>query len=271
MITSTKANPLTVLEMFRPYAVQNLKRLGNKYDGGYIVHYPSLKDAECLVNYGVGYNVKFEKDFFKETGKPTLAFDPTLKDIKPILAKIVKGEFIPFFRHLKNFLKWPFQEIDLNKYKIKFIEEGISDKDLKQYKTFHYHFNKYALSGKKIIFKLDVEGAEYSVFSDKSIYPILANAIQIYIEFHDLSLNLEKIADIISNLKETHSLIHIHANNHTTTFDYNGKKVPDAIEVTFLQNSYLPVKNPSTASYPIAGLDQPCDRLKSDVTLDFFY
>lgn len=271
MIPFIKINPITVLELFRPYAVRDLKRLGNKYDGGYIVHYPSLKDADYLINYGVGYNVKFEKDFFKETAKPTLAFDPTLKDIKPIIANLFRGEFVPFLRHLKKFCLWPFQERNLNKYKIQFIKEGISNKDSKQYKTFRYHFDKYNLSGKKIIFKLDVEGAEYPVFNDKSIYPYLANAIQIYIEFHDLSQNLEKIADIISNLKETHSLVHIHANNHARIFEYNGKKVPDAIEVTFLQNTYLPVKNPSTTSYPIAGLDQPCDRLKEDIALNFFY
>lgn len=271
MITSTKTNPSIVLETFRPVSVQNLKRLGNKYDGGYIIHYPSLKDAACLVNYGVGYNVKFEKDFFKETAKPTLAFDPTLKDIKPILAKLMKGEWVPFLRHLKNFCYWPFQERNLNKYKIQFIEEGISDKDSKQYKTFRYHFDKYNLSGKKIIFKLDVEGAEYPVFADKSIYQYLSNAVQIYIEFHDLNLNIEKIADIISNLRDTHSLIHIHANNHAGTFNYNGKNVPDAIEVSFLHNSYIPVKTLSTATYPIVGLDQPCDRLKKDIVLDFFY
>ncbi len=52
--------------------------MGHQFDGGYVVHYPSLKDADLLLNYGVGYKVDFEEEFFKETGKPTLAFDPTL-------------------------------------------------------------------------------------------------------------------------------------------------------------------------------------------------
>lgn len=271
MITSTKTNPSIALEMFHPYYVKDLKRLGNKYDGGYIVHYPSLKDVEYLINYGVGYNVEFEKSFFKETSQPTLAFDPTLKDIKPILAKLFKGKLIPFLRHLKNFCKWPLQERILNKYKIEFIEEGISDKDSNYYKTFRYHFNKYKLSGKKIIFKLDVEGAEYPVFSDGSIYSYLSDAVQIYIELHDLTHNLENVANIISNLKKTHSLIHIHANNHDDVFEYKGKYIPNTIEVSFLHNSYIPSKNLSTASYPIPGLDQSCDRLKKDIVLDFFY
>ena len=71
------------LKVFHPIKVNGLQRLGNKYDGGYIVHSPSLKDADYLINYGIGHNVEFEKAFFAATGLPTLAFDPTLSDFSP--------------------------------------------------------------------------------------------------------------------------------------------------------------------------------------------
>lgn len=271
MIPLEKIDQAQCLKVFRPYSIQGLRRLGNKYDGGYIVHYPSLKDADCLLNYGVGYDVQFEKDFFKETSKPTFAFDPTLGDIKPIISKLFKRQIKPFLRHLKDFLYWPIEEKKLHKYKIRFVKEGILDKDLDQYKTLRYHFNKYNLSNKKFIFKLDVEGAEYPVFSDESIYGYLSNAIQIYIEFHYLSDNLERVSKIISKLKKTHSLIHIHANNRADYFEYAGKNVPNAIEVSFVNNDYLPTKIYANTSYPIAHLDNPCDRLKEDIILDFFY
>ncbi|WP_462266370.1 FkbM family methyltransferase [Mucilaginibacter sp.] len=268
MSTNTTIN---ALEVFRPYHIDNLKRLGNDYDGGYIVHYPSLLDAECLVNYGVGYNVAFEKDFWKETGKPTYAFDPTLSDLGAVFSKLFKGNFVPFMRHAKNYLVWMFKKTQLKKSGINFIAEGISDTDTEQYKTFDYHFKKYNLHNKKFIFKIDVEGAEYPVFGQESIYPLLGNAVQVLLEFHYADQKFNELLAIMNKMEETHTLIHLHANNHGDMFDVQGKKVPAAFEATFIHNSYLPVKTYSTASYPIEGLDQPCDRLQKDVPLDFFY
>ena len=171
------------LKIFHPYYVDGLKRLGNKYDGGYVVHYPSLKDADYLLNYGVGYNVAFEKDFFEETGRPTLAFDPTLKSISLVFGRLKSG-LIPFLRHAKNYFAWIIKERSLKNYKINFIEEGISDTDSPQYKSLAYHFKKYNLYDKKVILKIDVEGSEYAIFNDKSVYKLLSNAIQILLEIH---------------------------------------------------------------------------------------
>ena len=260
------------LSVFQPVSVDGLKRLGNKYDGGYVVHLPSLHDADYLLNYGVGYNVAFEKDFFKETGLPTLAFDPTLKSyITGIPGRLKEGGLIPFLRHAKNYLKWFFQERGLKNYKINFIEEGIAAVDAPEYKTLAYHFQKYELFDKKIILKIDVEGSEYAIFNDMSVYQLLPNAIQILLEVHLIEKNIENLIAIMQRIEKTHSLIHIHSNNHAGTFKYNGKNVPEAMEVTFLLNEYIPEQKPSDKAYPVKGLDQPCDRRKEDILLDFFY
>jgi len=258
------------LKIFRPVQVNGLKRLGNRFDGGYIVHGPSLADVEVLINYGVGYNVKFEKDFFKETGAPTLAFDPTLKSIRPIADKLKNGQFIPFLRHLKNYITWKFQESSLPAFHIKYVEEGLSGNDRGEYKTLLYHYNHYGLHEKKSILKIDIEGAEYEVFNDKSVYPLLSNTLQVIIEFHDLAQHMEELITIMTELSKTHALIHIHANNHANTFSFYETAIPGAIEVTFLSNKYLPNKVPSLSSYPIPGLDSPCHKLKADIPLNFF-
>ncbi|RYX93803.1 hypothetical protein EON78_06155 [bacterium] len=263
-------NPDQPLKIFHPIQVKGLQRLGHKYDGGYIVHFPSLKDADYLLNYGVGYNVDFEKDFFKKTGIPTLAFDPTLKDISVVVGKLLKGQIIPFLRHLKNYTCWPSKERKLKDYKINFIEEGIAATDTELYKSVAYHLKKHGLTDKKIILKIDVEGAEYPVFNDPAIYDLLPNCIQIIMEIHELEKNMPDLITIMNKISKTHSLIHIHANNHAGTFEYDGKNVPDAIEVTFLLNDYIPEKKYATQAYPLPGLDQPCDRKKEDIALDFF-
>lgn len=259
------------LRIFHPIEVTGLRRMGNVFDGGYIVHLRSIDDADCLVNYGVGYNTEFEKDFYRITGKRTLAFDPTLKEINPIIQKLKAGQIIPFLRHLKNRVTWGWREKQLRRYRIKIFEEGIASANSAKYKSLAYHYNKFGLYDKKIILKIDVEGAEYDVFSDQVVYKLLENCVQLIVEFHEISKNLEKLISIMEHISQTHSLIHIHHNNHTGTFIYEGKNVPDAIEVTFLSNDYIPEKKYSTVTYPIAGLDSPCHKHKRDIALDFFY
>src|ERR1700761_4194290 len=97
--TLAKHKPITMpsesfLKKFRPYHVDGLKRMGHQFDGGYIVHYPSLKDADLLLNYGVGYKVDFEKEFYKETEKPTLAFDPTLYDLSAFVGYLKRRHIV---------------------------------------------------------------------------------------------------------------------------------------------------------------------------------
>lgn len=260
----------TALKIFRPFKIDGLKRMGSVFDGGYIIHYPSLKDADYLLNYGVGYNVTFEQEFFKATGVPTLAFDPTLSHASAVFADLKKGGIIPFLRHIKKIIFWAFTKRTLKDSKIELIKEGIADTNTKDFKTLAYHFEKYGLANKKIILKMDVEGWEYPIFNSPATYPVLGNTIQVILEFHNVNRHIGNIEEILGKLSATHSLIHIHANNHAGTFDYAGKTVPNTLEMTFLLNSYFSRKEYVSHPYPVEGLDQPCDRLKQDIVIDFF-
>ena len=188
------------LKIFNPYKINNLKRLGNNYDGGYIIHEPSLKNLDLLVTYGVGYNVEFEKAFNTYTNAPVLAFDPTMKDINVFKNKILKGRLLDAVKQLRWLFKWLRQEKNLAKYQINFIQEGISDKDIPSYKTFKTHIEEYQLANKKLLLKIDVDGAEFLVFKNIEIYNQLDNVIQLIIEFHDLDLKIKEVHDIIKKL-----------------------------------------------------------------------
>jgi len=259
------------LKIFRPVKVNELKRLGNKYDGGYVVDRASLHDADYLVNYGVGYNTAFEEDFFQETGLPTLAFDPTMIGWKPIIEKFKTFHLNTILRQLKNSVFWSFKAKKLKDFKIKFIETGLSEKDSKDYKTLAFHYKNYDLFDKKIILKIDIEGAEYSIFNDPITYDLIPNAIQILLEVHYVEQNIENLMEIISRISTTHTVIHIHANNHSGTFRYNNKDVPRTMEITFILNEYVKQGDYVDWEYPILGLDSPCYRLAEDIKLDFFY
>lgn len=117
------------LNKFRPFYTKGLIRMGHKFDGGYIIHDHSLKDAEYLISYGVGYKVDFEEEFYNVTGKPTLAFDPTLYNVSDFIGYIKKREYMHFLRQMKNLILWFNKKKKLSKAKIDFVEEGISATD----------------------------------------------------------------------------------------------------------------------------------------------
>ena len=257
------------LKAFNPYKVEGLKRIGNGNDGGYVVHFPSLQQTDCLVNYGVGYDVSFEKQYNKITGNPVYAFDPTMKKKAFFIEKIKTGKYVETLKQSVNLLFWTLQEKELKKYNIHFIEEGLAAENTQHFKTFGYHLSKYHLSEKKVFLKIDIEGVEFEIFNNK-LYHDLKNVIQFVMEFHYAGKNLEKIAEIMDRLSTTHSLIHIHGNNIGPTFPYNGQQIPEVFEVTFLHNSFLPEKTFSALDYPVKGLDFPCNKKREDLKLDFF-
>lgn len=258
------------LKIFNPYKTDGLKRIGSTNDGGYVVHFPSLQHTDCLINYGVGYDISFEKEYNKVTGNPVYAFDPTMKKTAFFVEKIRSGKYVETLKQSLSLLLWTLQEKDLKKYNIHFVEEGLAAENTALFKTFDYHLSKYNLAEKKVFLKIDIEGAEFEIFSKKDVYNKLKNVVQLVIEFHYAGKNIETIADIINRLSDTHSLIHIHGNNIGPSFAYNGKQVPEVFEVTFLHNSFLPEKTLSNLNYPVNGLDFPCNKKKEDIQLDFF-
>ena len=258
------------LKAFNPYKVEGLRRIGNGNDGGYVVHFPSLQQTDCLINYGVGYDVSFEIEYNKITGKPVYAFDPTMKKAVFFVERIKNGEYKETIKKVLQLLLWLSQEKDLEKHKIFFTEEGLAAENTGAFKTFGYHLSKYNLSEKKVFLKIDIEGAEFEVFGKSDFYNNLGNVIQLVIEFHYAGKNLESIAEIINKLSDTHSLIHIHGNNCGPTFTYNGKQIPEVFEATFLHNSFLPDKTLSQSDYPVKGLDFPSTKKREEIQLDFF-
>lgn len=258
------------LKVFHPYKVDGLKRIGNTNDGGYVIHYPSLASVDCLINYGVGYNMEFEKEFNKITNKPVYAFDPTMKKMKFFVEKIRNGEYVNTLKQFVKLLLWLPEEKNLKKHNINFIEEGLAANNTEAFKTFEYHLNKYNLQDKKVFLKIDIEGAEYEVMGKNSFYDHLDNVVQLTMELHYVGKNIERISEIISKLAKTHSLVHIHGNNNGPTFTFEEKQIPEVIEVAFLHNSFFPNKDLSELDYPVEGLDYPCNRHRKDIKLDFF-
>jgi hypothetical protein len=98
-------------------------------------------------------------------------------------------------------------------------------------------------SGKDILLKLDIEGAEYESLIATEV-ETLARFKTIVIEFHSteqISTNLgAKLMGIaLEKLKANHTLVHLHGNNFAGTWDFPRLSLPTSLELTFLRSDSI--------------------------------
>jgi hypothetical protein len=197
---------LRLLKVKRPLT-KKLIRLGNKFDGGYVIC-DDLKDIQSAVSIGIGWDVSFDYEL-AELGIKVYQFDHTVQT-PPV--------------HHDNFvfskLAWAETknetEIGLEK-----IQSG------------------FGIKGDSVL-KFDVEGAEWANLSSVST-DVLKQYRIIVCEFHSMHRAKDKdhyltIIDTISKLLMNHTLIHMHANNYSSVNNVEGISMPDVIELSFLRN-----------------------------------
>ncbi|MBR1579097.1 MAG: FkbM family methyltransferase [Selenomonadaceae bacterium] len=122
---------------------------------------------------------------------------------------------------------------------------------------------------RNMILKMDIEGAEYSVF--QTIDDDTLNRFkQIVLEFHDLTnpATENNVAFMTDKLNATHQLVHVHANNYGSYIVRGGAILPSLIEGTYLRRAdYKFVK--SRRFFPTA-IDQPNKAAAPDINLGYW-
>ena len=253
-------------KLFKPNNQYKLNRIGSDNDGGYLVEENSLKNSECLISFGLGFNWSFEKHFFKLKNCRIDCYDHTIK--YSLIKKYSRKSIINFFK-IKTFLNLDF-------YKRNF-QEVLLYKDYKKFfsgKKNHYlaaiGIGKNKKSIKEVIesmkthpifFKIDIEGSEYRILKDLIKYQKLISGL--VIEFHDIDLHREKIKKFIENFEL--KLCHIHGQNPggNEYLDENGD--PTQVEMTFTNSNNF-ISNIPEIPHP---KDQPTDNRFGDVNLNF--
>ena len=71
-------NKIKFPNYLNPYENKNIIRLGNDYDGGYLVDKESVLETEILISIGISYDWTFEKDFFKLNNCKISTYDGTV-------------------------------------------------------------------------------------------------------------------------------------------------------------------------------------------------
>ena len=261
------------LDFLRPYKAKRKIRIGKSKDGGYVVEESSLKNVDVIYSYGVGWDVSFELAILKKINKTCRIFDPTIGLSNFSNHGYIKGKGTYYlFKYFVATILWePY--LYLHKaigYKIKYYKEGLGIEKAGKYDSFPNHLKRFNDEGKNIFLKIDIDGGEYEVFQNQGFLDSMEKVVQLAVEFHNVKDRLTELKTIIESLNKQLTLVHIHANNWGGSFEYNGKQIPNVLELTFLSNKLLSEKEFDTADYPIDGLDFPNNPTLPEIKLSQF-
>lgn len=214
-------------------------RVGKEDDGGYIM-IDDFKADGIAYSFGISDDVSWDKDM-ADRGYYVFLYDHTIQALP--------------CEH-KNF---------------HFKREGIADSvnaspelhSLEYYLKENGHEKQ---SG--MILKMDVEGAERGFFclveSDT-----LEKFDQIIIELHGLfsEKNWASLLMAVKKIRQTHSLFHIHANNHGDVVWIGGKPCPALLELSFVRNGLYQMEEAKELGLPLE-LDRACLKEFPDILMN---
>jgi len=245
---------------------ENLIRLGNKFDGGYVIDKRVIDKTKTIITCGLNDEWSFEKEFQHKNNRcEIIAYDHTVDEkfwkshLKESLSKIFllkeinKKRFIKlfkiidyyfFFKNKNKHFKKKIVKNSINRQNEISINEAISDKN-------------------NILLKIDIEGDEYNVLDDVDKNFDKLNLL--IIEFHDLQKNLVKIKEFLEKTQMKN--IHINANNYGMV-DKDG--MPQVIEMTLINPKKFEIKNKKVDwKYPLDGLDFKNRERGNEISIKF--
>jgi hypothetical protein len=207
-----------MIEQLKLYDVKSPKvRLGNEWDGGYVVPQLILDSSAALFSYGVGSDISFEIDYVRKTNKPSFSYDHT-----------VEGAGIP--HDLQNLMM--------------FKKEGLSYQKETDLDTFFTHYEQSGIK-EKVFLKMDIEGAEFPFFLNCDMKRLSEIVVGIVVEFHPVA-NPRLLQDYFDSLKKINDYFyhcHIHCNNYGGSSSYSEYNIeitlPHIIEMTFINKSLV--------------------------------
>ncbi len=177
------------------------RRLGISYHPPNFIYHTGIHGKSIIVDVGCGFEADFSRHMIEKFGVTAYGIDPTEKHKQPLqqMESSSGGKFV----YLQNAVSSKSGELLF--YEIANRESGslLSEHvNFMQDETISYMVNSITLREipEKIehdqidLIKLDIEGAEYDLFSDIKNDDLAAYK-QIYIEFHHKSVKDKSIAD----------------------------------------------------------------------------
>jgi len=281
---------LNSLETFKPKFLDDLIRVGARFDGGYVINERSIRSSQYLLSFGVFDDWSFEADFLgRRPDLNILCFDYSVSkevffnNILDALNEVLSARFlflvlllrVQKVRQRLSILKyWTKTYLRFSRFfnseSVRFCPQGISSERSSNFVTLDDAFQMIA-PGKiwenTVFIKMDIEQSEFRVLPDLMKFHEAINGM--VVEFHDLDIFWANFVEIMNTLKTHFEVTHIHGNNYGGLIPNSG--TPKVLEITFLKKSLIAEGEPvrEVVAYPIPGLDRPNNRVENDCALIF--
>lgn len=183
-------------------------RAGNANDGGYVM-LDNFGLSKVAYSFGIFDDVTWDK-YMVEHGFDVYMYDHTIEGLP------------------EENDKFHWKKIGLS---------GIYKEEYPELRTLPMLLEDNGHSGQKhMILKMDIEGAEWSCFSNLQ-EKYLEQFDQLLLELHDMNnpYKYELITRVLDKLNQSHQLVHVHGNNNDVYTMVNGLVMPNVIEVTYLK------------------------------------
>jgi hypothetical protein len=206
-----------LLAELQPVALSNckLERFGSQNDGGYIMCGDLVEGVQAAYSYGIEHEDNWGCQLARQTKLPIHQYDCFTAD-RPTC----DGGVFDFHSEC--------------------IGPKAETIEGRPYDTLAAQIEKNGDKGKRLIIKMDVEGAEWDSIMATSD-EVLANVDQFVFEMH--GVNEQKFIDVVKKLKKTFHIVWLHYNNYECTKKAR-PMLGNVYEVTFV-NKRLGKLDPS--------------------------
>jgi hypothetical protein len=230
-----------MINQLKVYNVGEKVRLGSPHDGGYVLSKKAIEVSSCLFSYGIEDDITFDQDYIKLTQNKVYGYDHTI-----------------------NHIHTDYPEL------FTLYKKGISGTTQEETGNFLEHYRELGLSN-RVLLKIDVEGCEFEWFENTNISELAQVVTGIVIEFHELYNHefRDRFILILEKLNEYFYIHHVHGNNHSSFFNYNGYDIPNVIELSFIPKDLVEGQPElDDQSFPTT-LDAPNNAEVIDFNLEF--
>lgn len=254
----------------------DLIRMGNQFDGGYVIPKTHIKDTDVLLSLGINDDWRFDKEF--QALNPdcrVVGVDYTVGlsfIVRKTLQNSVKSLINTLlFRNDKRQKYWTrllncvfFYSFfrGQNRHLQRRVSETSGQLDISLDELIEHHCGDHQDT---VFLKMDIEGAEYQIINDLCKHANRINVVAA--EFHHLDTKTTQFNDFITAMSEYFHVVHIHGNNYGKYVD--AIDFPETVEITFINKSLMSDPAPSHHSYPVEGLDFPNNPKKPDYNIAF--
>jgi Methyltransferase FkbM domain len=237
-------------------------RLGNQFDGGYLIPESTLNICNVLISLGYGYDSSLERNFLKINSKNEVnLYDLDInlnKSIRNLVKDVglLRRNYTPVY--YKRFLDY--LRVFLNpriKYRIGRIGNTLGVGCI-------LFADVLKTTGEsKVILKMDIEGSEYQCLELDMMY--LQHCECLLIEFHNIDTRVNEFFATIEKITSEFTLINSHINNNGSIA--NG--IPTVMELCFIRSSLVEAKNLIPADSIPHPSDHPCNPKMKEITYNY--